>query len=101
MDIYDTLAYMNLKNEDFGSIFNTSEPSAHLPSNDNNVNTPVPEPIHNNDIIILDDDDTINTPVPEPVQHKSQNKMKHIHIEDAIIKPFHNRYNKNIIQSNE
>ena len=47
--------------------------------------------------IIVDDDEPDDVKIPQ----KSQKKMKRIHIPDAIISPFHNRYNKNNEQNNE
>lgn len=99
MDIYDALAYMNLKQEDFYTpIFTTNQSSRDsydletVPSNNSS------QPNFDNDIVIVDDDDTVSEPIP---QQKFKNKMKRIHIPDAVIKPFHNRYNKNSITSNE
>ena len=99
MDIYDTLAYMNLKQEDFSfPMISRTQPSNEFSQLTEVGTVPIPQPTETDDIVIIDDDDTVSVPIP---QHKSQNKMKRIHIPDAVIKPFHNRYNKNISKSNE
>lgn len=97
MDIYDTLAYMSLKEDDFP--FNTGS----VPTNNEYSSMEQPlrafeeaehNPFGNDDLVIVDNDDTIDIP-------KQEKKMKRIHIEDAQIKPFHYRFDKNIEPNNE
>lgn len=91
MDIYDTLAYMNLKDEDFHDpIFSKTD--------DIDTERTHSELFQRQEIVIRDDDDSDTERILEV---KSEKKMKRIHIPNAIIKPFHNRFNKNIVKSDE
>ena len=90
MDIYDTLTYMSLMQQDEDEDLKPDLPF-------DTETQPIHNQFHTDDMVIVDEDDV---KIPQKSQ-KSQKKMKRIHIPDATIKPFHNRYKQNNEQNNE